>query len=311
MINQRSISTGIYLRWSKDDGMDSEHNSIKTQRMMLQRYAKENGLVIFDEYVDDGCTGLNFDRVGFQRMIDDIEDGKVGVVLVKDMSRLGRLNAGVLGYTDLWFPEHDVRFISINDSIDTAHGENEILPFKSVINEYYSRDLSRKIKSSFRARSLAGQRVAWRPPYGYKQPKGSHRLEIDEAVADNVRLMFQLSIEGYGIGQISKEMHNRGIIRPLEYEYQTAGRYGNSMDHTHPTRWDIVCVRQILTNPAYAGHLVTNRFSKKSFRSKRKTAMPQEEWVIVQNTHAALSTSPLIYLQYLSIKLRFGEYVGR
>ncbi|GHU71361.1 hypothetical protein FACS1894184_18090 [Clostridia bacterium] len=165
---------GIYLRLSRDDGVDAESNSIGTQRMILQRYAKDHGFHIYQEYPDDGYTGTNFERPAFKRMIADIEDGKLGIVLCKDMSRLGRNNAFVSFYTEIYFPDHDVRFIAINDSVDTEIGENEIMPFKSILNEYYSRDISKKVRSAKRALALAGKHISSHAPYGYIPDRYCH-----------------------------------------------------------------------------------------------------------------------------------------
>ena len=152
-MKQQQNTAAIYLRLSRDDGGDAESNSIGTQRAMLQKYAKEHGFSVYDEYVDDGISGTTFERANFKRMIADIEDDKIGIVLCKDLSRLGRNNALVAFYTEIFFIDHDVRFIAVNDCIDSAMGDNEIMPFKSVINEYYARDISKKIRSSFRTKA--------------------------------------------------------------------------------------------------------------------------------------------------------------
>jgi DNA invertase Pin-like site-specific DNA recombinase len=152
VIKQQQNMAALYLRLSRDDGGDAESNSIQTQRMMLQRYCRENGIPVYAEYIDDGISGVTFERDGFKRMIADIEDGRLNTVICKDLSRLGRNNAMVAYYTELFFPDNDVRLIALNDSIDTGRGENEIMAFKSVINEYYARDISKKVRSSRTAR---------------------------------------------------------------------------------------------------------------------------------------------------------------
>ena len=179
MKKQQANSAAIYCRLSRDDGGDAESNSIGTQRAMLQRYAKEHGFTVFDEYVDDGWSGTQFDRPELKRMLADIEDGKIGIVLCKDLSRFGRNNALVAYYTEVVFPDNDVRFIAVNDAIDTALGDsggNAVMPFMSVVNEYYARDISKKVRSAIRTMALSGEHCSGSVPIGYlKDPDNPRR----------------------------------------------------------------------------------------------------------------------------------------
>ena len=160
MKTQQQNSTALYLRLSRDDGSDAESNSIGNQRELLRRYAKEHRLCVFDEFADDGWSGTNFDRPSFQRMMEEVEAGNVNTILVKDLSRLGRNNAMVAYYTEMVFPDRDIQFIAINDGIDSARGENEIMGFKSIINEWYARDISKKVRSSMRSMAMSGSTSA-------------------------------------------------------------------------------------------------------------------------------------------------------
>ena len=166
---QQDYAAAVYCRLSRDDGTESESNSIQTQKQMLRRYASENGFSIYDEYVDDGYSGTTFERPEFKRMMHDIEQGRINVILTKDLSRLGRNNALIAHYTEIFFPENDVRYIAVNDGIDTFCGDNEIMPFKSIVNEYYAKDISKKIRSSFVTKSQNGEFIGSKPPYGYQK----------------------------------------------------------------------------------------------------------------------------------------------
>ena len=296
-MKQRNNSAAIYCRLSRDDGNDSESNSIATQRAMLQRYAKEQGFVVFSEYIDDGISGTTFERDGFRRMISDIEDGKIGIVICKDLSRFGRNNALVAYYTELVFPEADVRFIAVNDCIDTALGDsggNAIMPFMSVVNEYYARDISKKVRSAKKTRALNGEHCAGRAPYGYiKDPNNRRRLIIDEETAPTVRRIFEMCASGMGNYKIAYQLANDKVLTPSELEYRRTGNYGCYCDPDFPWDWKARTVYAILKNPMYLGHMVSLRSKSKSFKSKKNVAVPKEEWVTVENTHAAIISQEL------------------
>ena len=196
--NKQMGITALYCRLSRDDGMEGDSNSIANQKRLLSKYAKENGFANTKYYVDDGYTGTNFNRPDFQKMLDDMEMGYISTVIVKDMSRLGRDYLQVGYYTDTFFPEHDIRFIAINDCVDSADGENELAPFRNVMNEMYARDISRKVRSSHRLRGNAGEPLS-PPPYGYmKSPDNPKRWIVDEDAAKVVRQIYAWCIEGKG-----------------------------------------------------------------------------------------------------------------
>ena len=190
--------TALYCRLSRDDGNDKESNSIENQKLMLARYAKEKGFDNTRFYVDDGFTGTNFNRPDFKRMMEDVEAGYISTIIVKDMSRFGRNYVEVGLYTESYFPENNIRFIAITDLVDSADGENEIIPFKNVMNEMYARDISKKVRSAKRIRGNMGEPLS-QPPYGYmKDPENPKRWIIEHEAASVVREIFRLYLEGYG-----------------------------------------------------------------------------------------------------------------
>ena len=289
MIKQREISTALYLRLSRDDGGDAESNSIQTQRMMLQRYAREQAFPVYSEYVDDGISGTTFERDGFKRMIADIEAGRVNCVVCKDLSRLGRNNAMVAFYTEIHFMENNVRFIAINDGIDSAHGDNEIMPFKSVINEYYARDISKKVKSARRAQALKGDHTCGRAPYGYrKAPADKRKLVIDETSAEIVRKIFDMCLDGMGNYQIANRLCKDGIPTPASHAYHRDGLFHCYYNPEHPCDWHARSVAGILRSPVYAGHMANHRQASQSFKTNKIVQVPREEWIIVENTHEGI-----------------------
>ena len=203
-LNMVTGTTALYCRLSRDEGADVESNSILNQKRMLEKKAKEYGLKNTRCYVDDGYTGTNFNRPGFQQMLDDIEAGYITTVMVKDLSRLGRYAPEVGIYMDNYFPEHDVRFIAVNDLVDSADGDNEIAPFKNVMNEMYARDISKKVRSAHRIRGNCGEPLG-QPPYGYiKDPLNKKKWIIEPGAAEIVREIFKMCIEGKGNETIAR-----------------------------------------------------------------------------------------------------------
>ena len=211
-MKQQKIAA-LYCRLSRDDEYMGESMSIQSQRTMLAQYAKNNGFNEYSYYVDDGFTGTNFDRPDFQRMITDIENGLIDTVIVKDLSRLGREYLKTGYYTEIFFPDNDIRFIAVNDNVDSMVGENDFTPFKNIINEWYAKDTSRKVRSAIRARARNGEYTGSRPAFGYKKEEGNcHQLIPDEETAPIVQEMFQMALEGtrcYDIAQHLKFQSNK------------------------------------------------------------------------------------------------------
>jgi DNA invertase Pin-like site-specific DNA recombinase len=286
------------MRLSRDDGNDSESNSIGNQRDMLHRYMQSANLDLFDEYVDDGCTGTNFERPSFKRMLKDIENGKVGVLLVKDLSRLGRNNAVVAMYTQMYFPEHDIRFIAINDGIDTANGDDEMMPFRSVINEYYARDISLKVRSVKRNSALKGEMQCSIAPYGYV--KGGKKLEIDPATAEVVKEIFGMIEVGSSMYAVAQALSRRNM--PTISEQRKA--------IVNPScKWSVQQISYILRNRAYIGDTVGQKYKRKSFKIKKMAKTSEDEWIIIHNTHEAIISSE--QFQRVQICLKENPRCGR
>ena len=308
MVKQQANSAAIYKRLSRDDGGDAESNSIVTQGQMLRRYAKEQGFVVYDEYTDDGFTGTNFDRPDFKRMIQDIEAGKIGIVLCKDLSRLGRNNALVAYYTEIFFPDNEVRFIAVSDAIDTFKGENEIMPFKSVVNEYYARDISRKVRAGYRARALNGDFTGPHAPYGYrKDPENKHQLIVDENTAVNVRRIFQMAVDGLSPFKIASQLTKEQILTPRAYTASQYGKYKNCFNPRWPTDWNNNTIAIILRNREYLGHLVCNRSTTKSFKNRTVVQLPEDQWIEVKNTHEPIVEQHVFDLAQKVIRVKKRE----
>jgi len=295
-LKQQANHAALYCRLSRDDGGDAESNSIQTQRSMLQRYAREQAFIVREEhiYIDDGISGTTFERPSFKRMIADIEEGKVKIVLCKDLSRLGRNNALVAFYTEIFFIDHDVRFIALNDGIDSAKGDNEIMPFKSVINEYYARDISKKVRSAIRTRAINGEHHAGKAPYGYlKNPQDRRKLIVDHEVAPVVQQMFQMYADGLSSYAIAKHFFEQRIPTPSGLDFLRTGKIGKGVDPERPWDWRSYSVDTILKNPCYLGHMVSGRQTTKSFKNPTVVKVPQEDWIIVEGTHEALISEEL------------------
>jgi DNA invertase Pin-like site-specific DNA recombinase len=289
MTNKRQNTAAVYCRLSRDDGGDAQSNSIATQRMMLTKYAHDNGFVVFDEYIDDGISGTTFERPNFKRMIEDIEADKVDTVIVKDLSRLGRNNALVSFYTEIFFVDHDVRFIAVNDGIDSAMGDNEIMPFKSVINEYYARDISKKVRSAKRVRAQKGEFSAHVAPIGYvKNPQNRHHLLVEEDGAKIVKYIFELAVSGLGTEKIANRLNDEGITTIRRHWTKIyPDRTFDYAPHLPPA-WRSGSVRMILKNRTYLGNVVNGKSTTKSFKNRKIVKNPKDTWVEVADMHEAI-----------------------
>lgn len=253
---------------------------------MLTQYAKKNHFPKIEYYVDDGYSGTNFERPDFQRLMNDIKDGKVGIVITKDLSRLGRdyLKTGYL--LEDFFPSNNVRFIAINDDVDTDKGINDFTPFKNIMNEWYSKDISKKIRSARKTKALNGDFVASYAPYGYKKdPKDKHKLIIDEEVVDVVKKIFQLACEGRSAKQICNVLRNEQILKPRAKILRDTGKYYCELFEAHPYDWSPTTIQSMIRNKEYLGHIVSNKNGKISYKTKKLLAKPEEEWIIKYNTH--------------------------
>ncbi|RKI38330.1 DUF4368 domain-containing protein [bacterium D16-51] len=276
--------TALYERLSHDDELQGESNSISNQKQLLEDYARRNGLANIRHFTDDGISGTRFDRPGFQAMLEQIEDGKVETVCIKDMSRLGRdyLQVGIYMET---MRKRGVRLIAINDGVDSFSGEDDFTPFRNIMNEWYARDTSKKIKSTFQAKGNAGKHVASSPPYGYmKSPEDKEKWIVDEEAAAIVRRIFRMTMEGYGPYQIAQKLSEEKIPIPGYYQAQRGlGLYQNRK-FKDPYHWGSSTVCHILAKQEYLGHTV-NFKTRKHFKDKKSHYVSQDQWLIFENTH--------------------------
>lgn len=282
--NQIGI-TALYCRLSRDDGTESESNSIGNQKKLLSQKAKEMGLTDTKYYVDDGYTGTNFNRPGFQQLIDDIEIGLVSAVMVKDLSRLGRDYVSVGNYTDSYFPEHNIRFIAVNDAIDSDEGESEIAPFKNILNEMYARDISKKIRSSHRLRGSMGEPLS-QPPYGYmKSPENKKKWIIDPEAATVVKSIFKMCLDGKGNETIARELQESEVLIPMAYWRSKGLNRGGKKTQTNPYKWCKTTIQKILSQQEYCGDIINFKTYSKSFKNKRRIENSKENWAVFKNVN--------------------------
>lgn len=278
----------LYVRLSRDDDNEGDSNSIANQIKILEKYAKEHNITNYKIYKDDGYSGTNFNRPGFQEMLLDIENGNVSMVVVKDMSRFGRNYLEVGMYTEIRFPEFDVRFVAVNDGVDSERDDNDFTPFRNIINEWYAKDTSKKIRAVFRAKGMSGKRLSTHAPYGYiKDSEGN--LQVDEEAAPIVRLIFQLAMEGNGPGKIARILREMEIITSSTLMYERTGQC-RWYDPNNLCTWSSKTIVNLLEQPQYLGHTVNFRTTKKSYKSKKKILNSEDKWVIFEHTHEALIT---------------------
>jgi len=277
--------TALYSRLSRDDELNGESNSITTQKKMLEDYSARHGLQNPTHFSDDGFTGTSWDRPDFTKLMEEVEAGRVENLLIKDMSRLGRdyLRVGLLMEK---FREKNVRLIAINDGVDTAKGEDEFLPFRNIIHEWYVRDASRKIKSAFRARGMAGKPTACLPPYGYiKSPEDKHKWIIDPEAAQIVQRIFQLTLDGKGPYQICCILKDEKIKIPGAYHADRGIGWHKNRVFKDQYRWNSSVICAILKKKEYLGHIVNFKSTVPSYKDKRTVPLPESEWVIFENVH--------------------------
>ena len=288
IMNNIDYRVGIYIRLSKEDEEKekySESESVQNQRTLLMQYIKENKFNFVAEYVDDGVSGTSFDRPAFNKMIDDIEQGKINMVITKDLSRLGRNYVQSGYYTETYFPEHNVRYIAILDNIDTAldSANNDIAPFKSILNEIYAKDTSKKINSVLQSKRNNGEYLGT-APYGYKKdPENKYHLIIDEEAANVVKLIYEKYLAGFGTMQIADYLSKKKIPIPSDYNKRKRGT--KSLTYG---LWQQSTVRFILSNEIYTGTVIQGKRKKVSFKSKKFINLPEEDWVKVENMHEAI-----------------------
>ena len=285
MFKNNSFKVGIYIRLSRDDG-NIESDSVVSQRSLLNQYIKENNYNLIEEYVDDGFTGTNFDRPAFIRMIKDIKDKKINVVITKDLSRLGRDYIGTGELIEKFFPNNNVRYIAINDGIDTFidNTNNDIAPFKAIMNDMYAKDISKKVKTSLHSRMKEGLYVSGRCPFGYmKDPTNKNHLIINEEQANVVKLIFDLALKGKTYHFIANELTKRKIKTPATYyNYAWNNKACASQEYSI---WVDTTIKAILTNRIYIGDTVQGKTKKINYKLKKTIKNNPNKYIIVENTH--------------------------
>lgn len=289
--NPQNYSVALYLRLSKEDDKreggrytDDDSESIKNQRVLLEDFAQQQKLDIYDVYIDDGYSGTSFKRPNFERMIKDIEDSKVNMVITKDMSRLGRDYIDTGHYMERYFPEHNVRYIALTDNVDTGakNYTGDITPFKALINDMYAKDTSIKITSIKRSKQEKGLFVGGKAPYGYKKSETNKNVfVIDEPAARVVRYIFSLALEGKSCRQIAMILNEEKVPTPAQYSNLTLPEHKGP----YSGKWSAERVTWTLKNEVYIGSMVQGRLQKVSYKVKKCRHMPKEEWKIVENTH--------------------------
>ncbi len=295
--------TALYCRLSRDDDFEGDSMSIQNQKAMLKRFADENGHINCEYFIDDGISGTTFERKGFQDMIAGIENGRIGTVIVKDLSRLGREYLQTGYYTEIMFPKYDVRFIAVNDNVDSNNGDNEFAPFKNIINEWYARDISRKIRSSFRTKALNGDFFGTIAPYGYmKSPENKHKLIPDEH-APIVQRMFKMALEGMNCNAIARTLKSENIPIPGAYIRDMQGAW-HKTNVKHPYAWCQTTVRFILKNEVYIGTVVNNVTTTKSFKDKTRVKVAENEQIKVENMHEPLVDKDTFYTVQKRIEVK-------
>lgn len=300
-------SVGLYIRLSReDDDKTLESESITNQKSLLLQYVKENNLRVYDIYIDDGYSGTNFDRPNFNRLLNDIELGKINMVITKDMSRLGRDYIGTGNLIEKYFPEHNIRYIAVTDNIDTFldSTNNDIAPFKAIMNDMYAKDISKKIKSSLKAKMKEGKWVGGRTPFGYDQDKDNkNHLVINTEQAIIVKRIFDMCLEGLSFFKIAKQLTSEKVKTPAQY-YNFKWKNNYNLKYGE---WHSKTIRDILTNRMYIGDMVQNRRNKVNYKVKKVIKNNPKDYIIVENTHEAIIDKDVFY----EVQKRIPKNKGR
>lgn len=293
MKSKQETKVGIYARLSKDDERNGESLSIENQKLILEKYVFEQGWNLIDEYIDDGYSGTTFDRPGVQRLLEDAKCGRINTIIVKDLSRFGRNYIQVGQYTDYIFPMYNIRFIALNDNVDTSKNTTgmDMMPIMNVFNEWHSANTSKKIRAVIEANAKAGKYRTTYAPYGYVKGTDEKKLPVvDEPAASNVRRIFEMRASGISPKHIAMKFNDENIPIPSDYRTQKFGITPYRFSHH---LWTCDVVKQILRNPTYLGHLVQLRTTNISYKNKKQIKRPDDEKVVVYNTHEAIISQEL------------------
>ena len=285
----KDFLVAIYIRLSKEDENIGESESIINQKTLLTKYVSDQGYKLIDIYIDDGFTGTNFDRPAFKKMLKDIELGKINMVITKDLSRLSRDYIGTGEYVEKWFPIHNVRYVALTDNIDTFldNTNNDIAPFKAILNDMYAKDLSKKIRTALHTMQSEGKWVGGCPPFGYKvDPNDKNHLVIDELEAPIVKRIFDMFASGIRINKIRDTFNNENVptfSTTRNRNFTRNGSNGNIYGY-----WCNTTIKKILQNRLYTGDMIQNRRSRLSYKYRKIICNPKKNWIIVENTHEAI-----------------------
>ena len=290
---KNDLTTALYCRLSRDDELQGDSNSIKNQKAILQKYAADNGFGNIQFFVDDGYSGTTFDRPDWQRLSGMIDEGQIGTLIVKDMSRLGRdyLQVGML--TEMVFPNNDVRFIAVNNGVDSVNGtENDMTPFINLFNEFYAKDTSRKIRAVFKAKGNAGKPLCTNPPYGYiKDPEDKNHWIIDGTAAEVVREIFHLCVQGYGVSKIANIITAKHIMNPTAHAKALGIGVSDNRSTADDYKWGNSTISHMLTRQEYIGSTVNFKTYRKSYKQKKQLKNDPDNWQIFEGTHEAIIDS--------------------
>lgn len=309
MMNASSVVAVGYLRLSREEANQGESSSITTQRTMITDYCNRNGINIVRFFADDGWSGGNFNRPGFQEMMRELEKGFVNTVITKDLSRLGRDMRESSYYAEQFFPENGIRYMTIADNFDNSR-DNVMAPFQFAMNEVYLRDCSKKVRDALRTKRENGQYCTC-APYGYmKDPTDKNHLIPDPNVADVVTRIFQMSASGMSCEKIAEALDRDGILPPLKYKVLYRAEFGEEGAARASDNWNDRTIRRILKNKVYLGHTVLGKTKKASIKSKKKLLLPMEDWTITENTHPPLTTEDVFERAAAAMRRNTSVYQG-
>ncbi len=284
--NPKDYHAALYIRLSKEDENEGPSGSVTNQQSLLHAFVREHRLDVYDTYIDDGWSGTSFDRPGFQRMLRDIEAGRVNMVITKDLSRLGRDYIMTGHYMERYFPEKRVRYISLLDGVDTGieSSANDITPFRAIMNDMYAKDISKKIKSVKHDKQRKGEFIGGKPMYGYRMhPSEKNRIVIDEDAAPVVRRIFAMALAGTSCRQIAVRLNEEGVLSPAAYAGLTLSCHG-----PYSGQWSSERITAMLKNETYIGNMVQGRTARISYKTKKCLRRQPQQWVVVEHTHEPL-----------------------
>ena len=310
IFKQQTYIAGAYERLSDDDEQEGESCSIETQNYINTQFCEVRGIEIYDHYVDDGYTGTNFDRPNFKRMLRDVENGKINLVIVKNLARFGRDYVDNGYYIEKIFDNYNVRFIAIEDDVDTLKGDNMIMPFKNIFNAMYPKEVSKSTKNALDARAKKGFYLASKAAYGYdKHPEDNHKVIPDSEPAGIINTMFNLAKNSYGYNAIARYLTKNKILTPQSYLVTKYPDYFKKKVFKPHCQWNIKTVQVILHNKIYLGHTIHGKTRSKTIRSKVKSFRPEDEWIVVENTHAPIVSQELWDAAHTNLASRRKSYI--